>query len=118
MLRWSGKRPKLPVIVTTSAHLPARFVGVGCMTILHEAGTPFPAGLLRGLEVIAFFDSCSDAVKVQRMFDRLECWPARFQVWCICGSCLTVTPRSCAKQREVEDWPVVAGELPDLGSVA
>lgn len=117
-LRWSGRKPALPVIVTMNPVLPARFDGVGCMTILHKRGEAFPAALLRGLEVIAFFDSCSEASKVQRIFDRLDCYPARFQVWCICGSCLTVCPRSCADQAAIDDWLSTPGELPKLEGAA
>ena len=104
LLRMSGRKPKLPVIVTTDAKLPQRFHGVGCMTILHESGTKFPVKLLAGLKVLAFFDSCSDAIAVQRLFDVHDCWPTSFSVWCVCGSCMTVTPRTCAKQSVVEDW--------------
>ena len=105
MLRWSGRKPALPVIVTTKRELPPKFDGVGCMVILHRSGEPFPAALLRDLRVMAFFDVCADATKVARIFDKLDCWPASFQVWCECGSSMTILPTNCKTIGSyVDEW--------------
>lgn len=104
MLRMGGHKPALPVIVTTKPYLPRRLEGVGCMTILHKAGTPMPIQLLEGLEVIFWFDTCGLMVHVLDLAKAKEVTFARAQVWCSCGNLLSLLPMSCESHAAMIDW--------------
>jgi hypothetical protein len=103
-LREGGEKPSLPVIVTTKRELPRRLDGVGCLTVLHEAGTPFPVELLDGIDVIFFFDKCELAGQVQRLAKSKGVKFGWARAWCTCGSFLTVAPLACDSYAAAVDW--------------
>lgn len=102
-LRATGRRPTLPVVVTTKRQMPWRLQGVGCLTVLHEAGTKFPVEHLAGLEVIFLFERCELASHVWRL---AKSRGVKFnaQVWCECAGCLSCLPMSCESARAAIDW--------------
>jgi len=94
-LRLAGRKPTLPVIVTTNRYLPWNLMGVGAMTILHEAGKPFPVGLLDGLDVILMLDNCEQAGKVARvMRTKGFAWKS-CESWCKCAKELVLYGGKC-----------------------
>lgn len=104
LLRMGGKRPELPVIVTTKAHLPRRLEGVGCLVILHEAGRVMPIKLLEDLHVIFWFDRCELAGHVWRLAQSKGVKFASSRVWCNCGSQLSILPMSCESMAGAIAW--------------
>lgn len=104
MLRWTGKKPKLPVFVTSNPVLPERLAGLGCMVIVHDPGEPMPFGLLQGLDVIMWFDECDKAAGVWEAMSAKKQLPASFAAWCACGAGLTRFPSKCLRPlpRQIE----------------
>lgn len=107
-LRLEGHKPHLPVIITTKAQLPEALDGVGCMVILHEAGTVMPIKLLDGLDVIFMFDRCELAAHVNKLAKSKGVTFASAKSWCKCGELLTILPLSCEGMAEAIAW--VMGE--------
>jgi hypothetical protein len=103
-LRLGGRKPTLPVIVTSKEKLPRRLEGVGCMTILHKAGEVMPIKLLEDLDVIFFFDRCELASHVRRLAKEKGVKFGWTQTWCTCGSMLTVLPMACDSMAEMVKW--------------
>ena len=104
-LRLSGKRPALPVIITTKPYLPARLDGVGCMTILHEAGKPMPVKLLEDLDVIFYFDTCELVTHVEHLARERGVKFGRWvRAYCSCMGGLTIAPMLCASHKAAMEW--------------
>jgi hypothetical protein len=104
MLRMGGLKPSSTVIVTTKPQMPRRLEGMGCMTILHKAGTPMPVQLLDGLEVIFWFDTCGITQHVMDLARANGVTFARSQTWCSCGNLLSLFPMSCESMAAAVEW--------------
>lgn len=104
MLRMGGRKPSLPVIVTTKAELPQRLEGVGAMVIRYEAGTSMPVQLLDGLDVIFMFDRCELAGHVQKLAKSKGVTFASARTWCKCGGLLSILPLSCEGMAQAIAW--------------
>ncbi|MDP9090166.1 MAG: hypothetical protein M3O26_15650 [Pseudomonadota bacterium] len=103
-LRMAGKKPTLPVIVTTKPQLPQRLDGVGCLVILHKAGEVMPIKLLDGLDVIFWFDRCELELHVKHMADAKGVTFERSRVWCNCAGLLSILPMSCDSMASAIEW--------------
>lgn len=103
LLRMGGKKPALPVIVTTKPHLPRRLEGVGCLVILHKAGEVMPVQLLEGLEVIFMFERCELATHVWRIA-KAKGVKFNAKTWCKCCDMLSVYGASCASVAAAVDY--------------
>ena len=101
-LRASGKRPRLPVIITDRPKDAFSLFDLQFLVIVHESGTPFPVEVLRDLDVVLMLD-CAKATKIAAMFRERDAWPASCRSWCACEKQLTVTPERSCSQRE--EWP-------------
>lgn len=104
LLRMSGRKPSLPVIVTTKPQLPQRLEGVGCLVILHKAGEVMPIKLLDGLDVIFNFDRCELELHVEHMAKAKGVTFASSRVWCGCASVLSILPMTCWQMHEMVKW--------------
>jgi hypothetical protein len=102
MLRLSGRKPSLPVIVTTNRHLPWNLSGVGAMTVLHESGKPLPVGLLDGLDVLLVFENCDQAGKVNRLMRTKGFAWRSCSAYCKCEQRLTTCCGPCVETREID----------------
>lgn len=102
-LRANGRRPALPVFVTTREWYARRLIGVGAMTIIHKPGEPMPVELLEGLEVILALESCEQASAVWKLMKRRESFPARCESWCWCDQSLTVSVGPCADLKAIDE---------------
>jgi hypothetical protein len=103
-LRLSGKKPSLPIIVTSKNHLPRRLEGVGCFAILHQAGETPPVKLLDGLDVIFWFDTCALAGRFVRYAENRGVKFERTRAWCKCGSMLTLLAIDCESHAAAVEW--------------
>lgn len=104
MMRLAGKRPQLPVIVTTKPHLPRRLEGVGCLVILHKAGEVMPIKLLEGLDVIFFFERCELASHVAKLAKAKGAAFASAKTWCSCAGLLSILPMDCESHAAAIAW--------------
>lgn len=104
LLRLSGRKPALPVIVTTKPQLPRRLEGVGCLVILYKAGEVMPIRLLDGLSVIFYFDRCELGATVLRFAKAKEVTFGACEIWCACESRLTTLALSCESMADMADW--------------
>jgi hypothetical protein len=104
MMRLSGKRPQLPVIVTSKVQLPRRLEGVGCLVILHKAGDVMPIKLLDGLDVILFFDRCELAGHVWKLAKAKGVTFASVKTWCKCAQLLSILPMDCDGHATAMAW--------------
>jgi len=104
MLRMSGQKPALPVIVTTKPRLPQRLEGVGCLVILHKAGEPMPIKLLDGLDVIFMLDTCGLMIHVEQLRKAKGVEFASARAWCGCAQLLTILPMSCESHAIAMEW--------------
>jgi len=103
-LRLGGKKPTLPLIVTTQRYLPRKLEGVGCMVIVHQAGSVMPIKLLEALDVIFMFDRCDLAASVCRMAQEKNVVFGSVNVWCKCASMLNTQPYTCESYASMVDW--------------
>jgi hypothetical protein len=104
LMRGHGKKPALPVIVTTHPRLPQRLHGVGCLTILHKAGEVMPIRLLDGLDVIFFFERCDMVIGVQQLAKAKGVKFGWAKTWCSCAGLLSIAPFTCESHAEAEKW--------------
>lgn len=104
MLRQSGQKPTLPVIVTTKPDLPRRLEGVGCLVILHRAGEVMPIKLLEGLDVIFNFDKCGLVTHVMDLAKAKGVVMGWTKVWCGCANLLSILPMNCYSHHEMNKW--------------
>jgi hypothetical protein len=102
-LRLGGRKPSLPVIVTTKRHLPQRLQGVGCLVIFHQPGEVMPVQLLEGLEVIFMFDRCELASRVWQL---AQSRGVKFsaKTWCNCAQTLNTSPYLCESYGSMIEW--------------
>jgi hypothetical protein len=93
-LREDGRRPALPVFVTTAARFAGNLLDAGVAAILHAPGRRMPVDLLEGLDVILDLGPCGRAGAVRRLCDAhgVTC---RLTAWCACDGELTLMPRPC-----------------------
>ena len=103
-LRLSGRKPALPVFVTTKPKLPYQLAGVGCMVIVHKAGEVMPVKLLDGLDVIFNFDKCELSIHVERLAKAKGVKFASSRVWCGCANVLSILPMNCYSHHEMVKW--------------
>lgn len=103
-LRLGGQKPALPVIVTTKKHLARALDGVGCMVIVHEAGTVMPVTLLDGLDLIFYFDTCALAETVWRLAKSKGVELASARAYCGCTGITTIAPMSCESHEAAMEW--------------
>lgn len=103
-LRLGGRKPALPVIVTTKPNLPQRLEGVGCLVILHKAGDPMPVKLLDGLDVIFNFDKCELVNHVMDLAEAKGVTMTSAKAWCGCANLLSILPLNCYQHGEIIDW--------------
>ncbi len=103
-LRLSGRKPSLPVIVTTKKHLERALDGVGCMVVVHVAGEVMPVKLLGGLEVIFYFDTCGLVEHVRRIAKSKGVEFASARAFCNCAGITTISPMSCESHKAAVEW--------------
>lgn len=102
-LRAQGQKPALPVIVTTwpkpwRPHAKELFER-GAMVITHEPGTPIPARLLEGLDVILALENCGQTTAVCKLL-KARGVTATVHGWCQCYREFTAVPATCKETHE------------------
>lgn len=83
-LRQSGRKPALPVVITTRYAKCLAQAAAGAMVIVQEKGKPIPVELLEGLDVELYLDDCAQATAVANIVRQHNVTPASFFVWCEC----------------------------------
>lgn len=99
-MRQAGLRPRAVAICTPgkkNERTSRSLLAAGVLTIDHRPGTPFPARLLVGLDVMLFLDRCDQAAKLRPLFLK-HGWPERVRVWCECSKQLTFMPVPCEEK--------------------
>lgn len=100
-LREAGLRPGLPLIITTYRDSRiANFEEMGCMVIMHTAGTKFHVELLEGLRVWLFLGGCEKPAAIARLAKVKGTQPEELCCWCECHKTLVANPVGCTLEEE------------------
>jgi hypothetical protein len=96
-LRRMGRKPALPLYVTTDYRRCWDAHNQGAMIIEHKAGERFEFDLLAGLDVVLYLDECSQTSAVSRRLAEEAEQPKSVRAWCRCeGECNSTCWPNCS----------------------